>query len=663
MDTTNLYPLRQFRILFLLLYLFSFASCVTAQPGVNSTSPLNKKDQRLLAEAKSALDLGQYLDARTILSELIGDNPDLAQLYYLRSISFREMGDFSSAIQDVKAGMKTEPGDAGKNYRELGALYLKDGQFQQAVGTFEKYASSAYVAAKAERRKNAEASLASARIARDLAANPVPFAPVPVPGGINTPDNMEYFPSLSADGQRMILTRRVNGQQEDFYLSEKLEDGTWSVAKPLDGVNTEFNEGAQSITADGNYLVFTACDRPDGAGSCDLYYAERDERGNWSAARNLGPEVNTRDYEAQPSISADGALLFFASRRPGGLGGTDLYLCGRLPSGKWSRPVNLGATINTKGKEQYPFWSPDGATLYFTSNGHPGLGGDDLFRSGLSPENKWLEPVNLGYPINTAADETNLFVALNGSTAYFSKAERRVETGKLDVDIYQFELPENLRPAPVTYLKVNVSDAETGGALVATVRLRELNQSVPPTSRQTGKLGSFLAVLPAGKDYALTVDLAGYLFYSDRFSLSEGLTQAGPYELNIALQPIKEEIRVSDRAEADGAIAFRNVLFSSGSAELLPVSSDELDRLAELLTKAPDLSVEIVGHTDNVGTKTANQQLSQQRAAAVKDYLVANGIAEARISTQGVGEARPIATNATEEGRARNRRTTFKLVD
>lgn len=615
----------------------------------------------MLAEARSALDLGQFPEAKADLDKLIADNPDQAQLYYLRSIAFKETGDFSSAIEDVKSGMARKAGGDEKTYRELGDLYGKNGQFTEAVQALEAYASSTFVTTKAERRETAAALLTRARTARDLAANPVPFSPKPVPGGINTPDNMEYFPSLSTDGQTMILTRRVNGQQEDFYLSEKLEDGSWSVAAPLDGVNTEFNEGAQSITADGNYLVYTACDRPDGAGSCDLYFSERDEEGNWSDALNLGPEVNTRDYEAQPSISADGALLFFASRRPGGVGGTDLYLCARLPSGKWSRPVNLGTTVNTKGDEEYPFWSPDGATLYFTSDGHPGLGGDDLFRSGLSPDNKWLEPTNLGYPINTAVDETNIFVALDGSTAYFSKGQRSPETGKMDVDIYQFNLPEDLRPAPTTYVKATVTDAETGRPLVATVRLRSLDQKAPPTSRQTGKSGSFLAVLPAGKDYALTVDLDGYLFYSDRFSLAEGLAQSGPYGLNIALQPVKEGPVVSDRAEADGAIAFRNVLFASGNAELLPVSGDELDRLAELLTKAPGYSVEIVGHTDDVGEEDDNLLLSQQRAKSVRDYLITAGIAPERITTRGDGEANPVDTNATEAGKARNRRTTFKL--
>lgn len=653
--------MRQFPAFFLFLSLFTFASCATAQRGASEISSLKKKDQRLLAEANSALDLGQFSQAKQALDKLIGDNPDLPRLYYLRSIASRERGDFSAAIEDVKSGMARKKGGDAKANRELGDLYSRNGQFPEAVEALEAYASSAYVGARAERGETARALLDRAKTARDLAANPVAFSPEPVPGGINTPDNMEYFPSLSPDGQSMVLTRRVNGRQEDFYLSEKLEDGTWSVAEPLEGVNTEFNEGAQSITADGNYLVYTACDRPDGAGSCDLYYSERNERGNWTAPRNLGPEVNTRDYEAQPSISADGALLFFASRRPGGLGGADLYLCARLSSGKWSRPVNLGPTVNTKGNEQYPFWSPDGATLYFTSNGHPGLGGDDLFRSGLSPENKWLEPVNLGYPINTAADETNIFVGLNGSTAYFSKGERRPETGKTDVDIYQFELPENLRPAPATYVKATVTDAETGQPLVATVRLRPLDQTAPPTSRQTGKSGSFLAVLPAGQDYALTVDLPGYLFYADRFSLAEGLTQTGPYALAIALQPVKDEPVVSDRAEADGAIAFRNVLFTSGSAELLPVSGDELDRLAELLSKAPGYSVEIVGHTDNIGEDDDNLQLSRQRAEAVRDYLVAAGISPARISTRGDGETKPIDTNDTEAGRARNRRTTFRL--
>jgi len=646
-----------------LLSLFVLSSCVTAQPGDATDTGLKKRDQKTLAAARSDLDLGKFLSAREQFTELLQRYPDQSALYYLRSVTNKEMGDYSAALADVESGLKYDPNGGGPVLKELGALYAASGRFTEAAAAYERYAASTYVTAKPRRQEQARMLTEKARAAAALAARPVAFAPEPVAGGINSPDNLEYFPSLSVDGQRMIFTRRVGGQQEDFYLSERLADGGWSAAQPLEGINTDFNEGAQTISADGRYLVFTACDRPDGAGSCDLYFSELREDGVWSVARNMGPEINSREYDAQPSLSADGSILFFASRRPGGAGAEDLYVAGRYPDGKWSKPVNLGATINTKGREQYPFFSPDGSTLFFTSNTHPGLGGDDLFRSTLSADNEWGEPQNLGYPINTADDETNLFVALGGSTAYFSKGKRDPATGKMDVDIYQFELPKELRPAFATYVEVTVTDAETGKPLAANVRLRPIDQSGAPVSRRTGESGTFLAVLPEGKDYALTVDLPGYLFFAERFSLTEGFTQADPYELTVALSPVREEVVVhSDREEADGAIAFRNVLFTSGSAELLPVSGDELDRLAELLQKAPTFRVEIVGHTDNVGKNADNLELSRERAASVKSYLENQGISADRIITRGDGESRPVATNDTEAGRAANRRTTFKLI-
>jgi outer membrane protein OmpA-like peptidoglycan-associated protein/tetratricopeptide (TPR) repeat protein len=651
-----------FRVLSLLLFALMISACASAQPGSSLSSSLTRKDRKVFAAAQSELSLSNFTDARKLLDGLIMRNPDQAQFYYLRSLTHKSSGDLPAAISDIEAGTKRESETAGVSWKELAELYGRNGQFNKAITAWEAYARSAYVTRKPERLTAAQELLIRARTAARLAATPVPFSPQPIPGAINSPEHLEYFPSLSIDGERMIFTRRVNGQQEDFYLSQRTADGSWSAPTSLEGVNTDFNEGAQTISADGRFLVFTACDRPDGAGSCDLYYAEMDDAGDWSVARNLGPEVNTRDYEAQPSLSADGTVLFFASRRPGGFGNEDLYVCGRLPKGKWSAPVNLGPMINTSGKEQYPFFSSDGATLFFTSNKHPGLGGDDLFRSSLTAANAWGEPQNLGYPINTADDETNLFVAMNGTTAYFSKGRRLAETGKSDVDIYQFELPPDLRPAAATYVKVTITDVTTGQALTANVRIRPTTQDGPPTSQRSGQDGTFTAVLPVGKDYALTIDLPGYLFYAERFSLTDGFTQADPYLLDIALQPVPTiSVATSKRAEADGAIAFRNVLFESGSAELLAVSGDELDRLAELLTKAPRFRVEIVGHTDNVGTTQSNLELSQRRAAAVKTYLISRGVTDTRITARGDGEQNPVDTNDTEEGRARNRRTTFRL--
>lgn len=639
-------------------------SCAVAQPGTD-LSTLKKKDQKTLVEARSALDLGKYTTALPLLNGLIDKNPTQPGLRYLRAIAYRETGSFESAISDIKQGIASGGKVSSSAHKELGELYGMNGQFGEAVIAYEDYVAAIKASGKGgpDRLAKAEGMLSRASTAADLASNPIPFNPEPVAGGINSAEHLEYFPNLSVDGERMIFTRRVNRKEEDFYLSERQPDGGWSEARPLAGVNTEFDEGAQTITADGRYLVFTACGRPDGAGSCDLYHTSKNDKGAWSVPHNLGSTINTRDYESQPSVSADGQLLFFSSKRPGGIGGADLYVSGRLPNGRWSDPVNLGPKINTPGNDQYPFWASDGKTLFFTSDGHPGLGGDDLFRAELTPDNKWTTPINLGYPINTADNETNLFVALGGDIAYFSKGKRLPGTGKMDVDIYQFDLPPALRPAAATYVEATVVDAETGEPLTATVRLRATDQTSPPTTRQTGESGSFLAVLPSGKDYALTVDHPGYLFFTDRFSLAEGFSQEDPYQLEIALRPVKNVVTTPETDEADGSIAFRNVLFASGSAELLPVSSDELDRLAELLTKAGAFKVAIAGHTDDVGGIGTNQQLSEARAAAVKTYLVGKGIAADRITTAGYGESRPVAENTSDEGRARNRRTTFKLSE
>lgn len=652
---------------FILLLLFGsmLTACAVAQPSPGTLGDLKKKEVKVLNDARLALDRGRFGEAQRLFSALLVKHPGVPDLYFLRALAAEGNTDYAGAIDDMRQGIALDKGRTPRAYRELGKIQQQAEDFSGAVTSYETYLQLLPENAPPNRKASVISLLSQAKVAAELAANPVPFTPRPIAGQINTPDNLEYFPTLSVDGQRMIFTRRTpgRGNYEDFYQSERQADGSWGPGTPMESLNSAYGEAAQTLTADERYMVFTACLRPDGLGSCDLYFSEKNGA-SWSVPQNMGKLINSGATDRQPSISADGRLLFFSSNRPGGYGGDDLYVTGRSPSGAWSAPVNLGPVINTGANDQFPFWANDGSTLFFTSNGHPGMGGDDLYRSQLTSENTWGEPTNLGYPINTPEDEANLFISLNGQKAYFSKGVKRPDGAQPDVDIFEFDLPPGIRPAPATYVEATVTDAATGEPLVASVRLRPLDQETPPFVQTSNRWGRFLSVLPAGKEYALTVDREGYLYYTDRFALAQGFALDDPFTLDIRLQPLANvtEDAPPPVAEEDGAIPLKNVLFATGSAELLAVSHDELDRLATLLTEREDLRVEIAGHTDNVGDEEDNLRLSKQRARAVKAYLESQGIDSSRLLTKGYGEQKPVAANDTEEGREKNRRTTFRLL-
>ena len=652
--------MRPLSFLFLAFSFFFLLPCAPAQESIRTLDGVKKRDRKTLTQARQYFNFGEYGNALPGLDELIEDYPDIPRLRYMRAVSRRALQQYDGAVADLREGLRLDGGRDYRVYRELGETEALRQHFPAAVEAYRTYRDNLPGNAEEEIKKQAASLLAEARLAAEMQANPLSIDPRPVAGGVNTPDNQEYFPSLSPDGRRMIFTRNVGNSNEDFYESELGEDGQWSAARPLAGVNSEYNEAAQTITADGNYLVFTACDRPDGQGGCDLYYSERRD-GRWTPAENLGPNVNTAARETQPALSADGQLLFFASKRSGGQGKHDIYVSARLPDGKWGSPRNLGPTVNTDGEDVFPFWAGDNRTLFFTSTGHPGLGGADLFKT-TAYDTGWTNPQNLGYPINTAGEETNLYVTLDGRTAYFSKSGvGGLQSTQVNVDIFQFELPEKLRPAAATYLEALVTDAGTGRPLRATVRLQ--SDALTELTVATDRSGYFLTVLPSGTNYGLTVEKEGYLFYSDRFQLDSFYAAPEPYRLEIALQPVTTEATEIAGAEEDGAIALRNVFFETASATLLPQSTNELDRLAELLKGQPELRVEIAGHTDAVGEADYNQRLSEDRAGAVRTYLIGQGVAEDRVTARGYGEQRPIADNDSETGRAGNRRVTFRLID
>jgi outer membrane protein OmpA-like peptidoglycan-associated protein/tetratricopeptide (TPR) repeat protein len=473
------------------------------------------------------------------------------------------------------------------------------------------------------------------------------FAPQNLGDSVNTAD-LEYFPSLTVDGKKLIFTKRIKSN-EDLYESDNI-NGHWGKAYSLPGkINSgSFNEGASNISQDGKWMIFTGCNFPDGLGSCDLYISYLGKNG-WSEPENLGENVNSEYWESTPSLSPDKKDLYFSGNMPGGFGGKDIWVCHRRENGTWSQPYNLGPTINTAGDESTPFIHADNQTLYFNSNGHPGYSEKpDIFISHKLPDGKWSEPENLGYPINTIDDEGSMIVAADGKTAYYSSDRNDTKGG---LDIYSFELRPDIRPLKTLWVKGQVFDKNTKAGLPTTIELADIASGVLISQLQTDEDGHYLMTLPVGKDYAFTVRRKGYLFFSENYNM-KNISSDSTYTANIPLQPI----------EANAHIVLKNVFFDTKKTNLSPASTTELDQVVRLMNENPQMKVLISGYTDNVGKPADNLLLSKGRAVAVVNYLISKGVDYTRLTFKGMGDTNPVADNSTEPGRALNRRTVLTVL-
>lgn len=467
------------------------------------------------------------------------------------------------------------------------------------------------------------------------------FAPRNLGDSINTVE-LEYFPSLTLDAGTLVFTRRLGGRNEDFFQSNASGKG-WSTALPLKGnINTPLNEGAQHISQDGQWLIFTGCDFPNGAGSCDLFISYPTRQG-WTAPLNLGRNINTEFWESQPCLSPDKRELYFTSRRPDSYGGSDIYVSRLQANGSWGPAQNMGPGINSIGDESSPFIHADNQTLYFMSNGHQGYGGDDLFLVRRMADGSWTAPENLGYPINTIENENNLVITADGKTAYYASDRSDTRGG---LDIYTFELRTDLRPIQTLWVRGKVYDAKTKNGLPSAVELTDLNSRIIISKVQTDESGNYLITLPVGKDYAFNVNRKGYLLFSDNFLLSKSHPDS-TYKKDIPLQPI----------EVNASVILKNVFFDTKKFDLKPESLVELDQVVQLLKDNPGVKIRINGHTDNVGKAKDNLLLSDTRAKVVMRYIWSKGIDPARLTFKGFGATLPIGDNKTEAGRAMNRRT------
>ena len=484
---------------------------------------------------------------------------------------------------------------------------------------------------------------------------PLDFKPIPVAGGVNQV-GLQYFPVLTVDQQTMIFTGRAGiGPQydEDIYISRKGPNGQWSRPESLsDNINTPANQGTCSISADGRTLIFTACQGREGFGSCDLYISQK-TGDKWSVPKNLGPQVNGKSWESQPSLSADGKTLYFVSDRQGGYGRRDIYVSYRQ-DGEWCKAENLGNAVNTPRDEVSPFIHVNGQTLYFASDGLPGFGNFDLYVSEKENEH-WSKPANLGYPINTQEDQASLFITADGRDAYYSYEKRQGERYVKSI-IYTFEIPEAIRVRNrSSFVEGIVYDASTQEPIQAQIELIDLtkNKRISDVSSDP-KNGTYLMVLTEGANYALYADKEGYLFQSLTFNYS------GDAEKKIQ-KPVRVDIYLEPITKGKETV-LNNIFFDTDKYVIKEISKPELNKIAKFMQENPEISITINGHTDSQGSEAHNKELSTKRAKAVYEYLIKTGINQNRLNYQGLGQSEPIASNDTEAGRQENRRIAFEIL-
>ena len=466
--------------------------------------------------------------------------------------------------------------------------------------------------------------------------------------GLNSSAN-DYGPALSASNDVLLFTskrhKRAQGlkevDNEDLMVSYR-QDDDWSMAEPLEGINSPYNEGSACLSPDGNTLFFARCNTPDGSGSCDLYVSKRQEDQSWSPPRNLGPHINSAAWDSHPSLSRTGDTLFFASDRLGGFGLSDIYFTHQNAKGQWERPKNIGPVVNTRGSEVSPFFHPDHNVLYFSSDGHLlNFGEYDIYKS-YRYQSIWNEPKNIGPLVNGAGSEFYFTIDAQSQNLYYA---RSVENKMENLDLYSFPLPMEAKPTATINLDGSLVNSETGEPFRSgIVSIIDLDNGVEVAPKSLRNDGTFAFQLINNNRYLIIIQ--GEEF----FRLEEVFFLTGDRTFNFETMPISSRIQ------------FSNMEFDNGKSEIKPEMYADLDKISNFMMDNPTIQLHIEGHTDSDGNPELNRKLSQSRADAIRTYLIDFGsVAPNRVQATGYGSSKPIVNEKTAADKKLNRRVEFKI--
>ena len=627
-----------FIFIFLLFNGFSWSQTLTSK---------NKKAVKLYDDAKTLMGSRDFDKAFDKLQQAIERDPNFAEAYLKLASIYRI--NFNDSMQRwcYHQVIDRYPDAArfASSWYALGESEFKMGQYEEALNYLTKYKE--LTSEKGRFSSKAKLMIDNSNFAIEYKVNDFQFNPRPLPAIINQ-FKQQYFPVLTADQNTILFIKREG--DEEILQTDKDESGAWQEPHSIsNNINSEYNEGTCSISADGRMLVFTSCMGRRGYGSCDLYTSRKVGK-EWSVPENLGEKVNSSAWDSQPSLSADGRTLYFVSNRRGGFGKRDIYVTHKDENGTWETPKNIGSDINTSFDDISPFIHPNGQRLYFATNGRLGFGGFDIYFSNKDTQNGWKTPTNFGYPINTHNDEVSMFISADGSKGYYSHEERGDKN--IRSTLYEIDIPPQLQiEHKTTYVYGKVTDSESGMPLKASISLVDLNTETIIEMVSSDLLtGDYLIVLTEGADYGLFAESEGYLYKSVNFNLREEILN--PVKVNLYLDPIK----------AGRKVVLENIFFDFDSYTLSPQSQTELNKVLKFLKSNETLRVEISGYTDNVGNEKYNLELSDKRAKSVYDYLVNSGINKSKLGFKGYGASNFLKSNDSKEGRAVNRRIEFKIL-
>lgn len=665
--------------LFIALILLGLVSLAQAQCDCEPSKKLDKlisqsEDKKNnLKERIAKLEEAMELDESCMEAQF-----RLAKLSYSRTRRNNRLS-FSTAERHFKRIFNQCPDYHAEVSYYLGLIYFDEGLWSEAQETFDYFLRfpqdemSKLGRTHQEQMAEVEAILEEVDFNVELFGNPVDFTPVKVSGVSAAGD--EYLPTLSPDNETIFFTRKFEKKAKGDLYGRQVEEFTASTRSSFESdfdggkalpapFNLGDNYGGTSISVNNKEMFVTVC-RPDmrGYNNCDIYVSKYSKSTSattgkmeyaWGELKNLGPQVNSPLWDSQPSLSADGNTLYFATLRegtipdPSGDPSMDIYFSKRGVNGNWGKAQSIGKIINTSGHEKSPFMHWDSRTLYFSSQGRRGAGGYDIFYTRLEEDGTWANPKNIGVPINTSEDEHGLIVSTDGSEAYY--ASNKIQ-GAQGYDIFRFELPDRAKPDQVILLRGEIKDEQGEIVRDAQITLHYVESKRVERVDIDKEDGTYATIINVDAEpVVVTIEKEGHAF------------QAQLYTSESAADVVIEKDVEIKKVELGKPYTIDDINYATNSAEIDTSSKLVLDQFASYLQAHPRLKIAIQGHTDNVGQTADNQTLSAERAFEVMNYLQYKGVPASSITFKGYGPSKPIADNRTEEGRAKNRRTDFIIT-